>query len=103
MSKLYTALAALALLFVLATPGPANADERRADGARNLDQHEYSAHRRRYRHRHRHVRRYYRAPRYYYGSPYRYGYYRYPYYSRRYYGGPGVSFSFGFGPRYGWW
>jgi hypothetical protein len=117
MSKLYAALAAIALVFVFAGPGPAGATEQRPDGARNLDQHEFSSHRRRYRY----VRRYY-GPRYYgpryryghYGPRYRYGYYgpryRYayrPYYRRPYWGpgfyaGPSISFGFGFGPRF-WW
>lgn len=131
MFKLHMTAAAAALLVILATPGPARADERPADGVRVLDQHEFSAHRRRYRHRH--VRRHY-SPRVYYRRPYyrpyayaaapffpfpfafgapfvapRYSYR--PYYGgyypaywghRRYWGGPGVSVSFGFGPRY-WW
>jgi hypothetical protein len=104
MSKLYTALAASALLFVLAAPGPAGAAERRADGVRTLDQLEFSAQRRHYGYRRHHVRRYYGGPRYY-GPRYRYGYYGNPYYGYgpRYYGGPGISLGFGFGPRYGYW
>lgn len=113
MSKLYAALAAIALLFVLAAPGPASAAERRAHGVINgkIEHHEISSHRRRYYHRHtyapryRYVRRYY-GPRYYYGPQYRYGYYGYPYYGRPYWG-PGIyagpfGFGIGFGPRW-WW
>ena len=103
MSKMFAALAAVMLLFVIATPGPADAAQRRADGMRNLDQYEFSSARRRYR---RHYRRY--APRYYYRpyyyrpsyyQPYTYG----PYYYRPYYYRPAPWPFFPFyGPRY-WW
>lgn len=116
MSKFYAALAAIALVFVMAAPGPAGATERRADGVRSLDQHEFSSHRRRYRYVRHYGPRYYYGPRYrytrYYGPRYgyygpRYGYYGSPYYARPYWGpgiyaSPGISFGFGFGPRYGW-
>lgn len=65
-------------------------------------------------HRYRYVRPYYWGPRYYayrpyyyYGTPYGYwgpGYWGpYGYWGPRYYRGPVISFSFGFGPRWGWW
>lgn len=128
MSKLYAALGATALMLVFAAHGPANATERRADGVRNVETHEFSSQRRHYRRhyygpRYRHVRhwgpRYYYGPRYrhvrywgpryYYGPRYRYGYYGYPYYrpyrpafwGPGFYAGPGISIGFGFGPR--WW
>jgi hypothetical protein len=87
MSKILAGLAVLAAIVILSLPAPASAAERRADGVRNVEQFEFSSHRRRYRHRH-HVRRYYgpgpywgwRGPRPYYGHAYPYPryYYRAP-------------------------
>jgi hypothetical protein len=117
MSKILASFAAIALLVVLALPGPATAAERRADGARPNDSAmtDVSAH-----------RRYWRGGVYrraYWGRPYwraRYGYWRprYAYWGPRYayagypYAGwgypyywrprPFVSVGFGFGPRW-WW
>jgi hypothetical protein len=81
MAKTLVALAAGAALFVFALPGPASADERRADGVRNsVEQMEFSSRHRRWHRRHfvrRHYYRpYYAAPYYGYGYGYPYGYYR---------------------------
>ena len=97
MSKLLTLFAALTGLFVLSLAGPADAAQRKADGARNTDVGQYEvSDQRRYR---RYHRRYYRPYRpYYYGNPYGYypyGYYR-PYYGYPRYYGPGFGFSFRF-------
>lgn len=77
MSKILAGLAVLAALVVLSLPALASAAERRADGVRNVEEFEFSSHRRRYRHRH-HVRPYYApgpywgwwGPRPYYGYTY---------------------------------
>ena len=48
-------------------------------------------------------RRYAYAPAYAYGGPYWGGpYWGGPYWGGPYWGGPGISFGFGFGPRWGW-
>jgi hypothetical protein len=97
MSKLFTLAAALAALFMLSLAGPADAAERKADGAKNAAvgqtaETDFSSHRRRYSRRY--YRPYYGYRPYYYGSPY-YArpYYGYPY---GYYGSPGFGFSFRF-------
>ncbi len=89
------ALAAVAgLASVLALPASAEPN-RRSDGLRSTAQVEHTDIS---------SRRYYRNYGYRGYRPYRYGYYR-PY--RPYYGpyayGPGVSFGFGGGPRFGVW
>ena len=76
MRRMFTILAAIVVLCMVALPGAAEPAQRGPDGVRNLDQYDFSA--RRY------VRRYYR-PRYY-VRPY---YYRY-YYARPYYYRPYV-------------
>jgi len=97
--KMLAVLAALGLATLIALPAPTSAEERRADGVRNLDQIEVSSARRNKR---RYVRRYrgpgvyyrpYYARPYYYDPYYAYGYY--PYYHRRYYYRRGPHFWFG--------
>lgn len=93
MSKLFAAFAILGtvLVLVLIWPAPASAAPR-PDGVRNVDQYEFSSHRRYYR---RHYRTYRYVRPYPYWGPYPYyGYYR-PYY-RPYYHRPYVGFGF-------WW
>lgn len=117
MSKLLASMAAIGALSLVALT-PATANEPRADGVKNngqVEQWEFSDHRRRYRHRHYSVRRYYVPRRYGYYRPYygyRRAYYGYrpayyrpyyaPYYAYRPYYRPGLSIGFGFGPRWGW-
>ncbi len=85
MSKILSGLAVLAALVVLSLPAPASAAERRADGVRNFEQFEFSAHRRRYRH---HARRYYAPGPYWgWGGPRPYYGYAYPYPRVYYYPG----------------
>jgi hypothetical protein len=128
MSKILASSAALALLIVLALPGPTSAAERRADGVRADDSAmtDVSAYRRYwrggvYRRAYWGGRPYWRArygawgprygywrPRYAYwggGYPYYGGYYPYyrPYWRPWGWGPrPFVSVGFGFGPRW-WW
>ncbi len=116
MTKLIGAIAGFAIAAFLAFPAQADTASR-TDGLRNAEQTEFSAKRRWKRHRHWRGR-YYRGPRVYFGAPFywgpryyywgpryrywpRYRYYRsyYPYYG---YYRPGISVSFGFGPRF-WW
>ena len=94
MLKPLATIAAVGVAGLLAMSSSAGADEKRADGVRNPQVTDFSAHRRRYRHTH---RRYY--PRAYYYDPYdAYAYYPYRYYrpGPRFHVGPG-GFSFGFG------
>lgn len=82
MFKYFAVCAAIAATAMIALPNSSSASERRADGARNADQIEFSSARRQKR---RYVnRRYYNS---YYNAPYyayapRYGYAPRPYYHR---------------------
>jgi hypothetical protein len=105
MMKVCTALAALGVAAMFATPVQAEPTRTHTDGVRSIEQMEFSAQRRHARgNRHwqrRHVapRRYYRP----YGYAYRpYGYRYRPYgYYRPY--RPGLSFGFSHGPRVGFY
>jgi hypothetical protein len=110
MSKILATLSALFLLMLVASPVPADAAQRNVNGVRNLDQYEFSSHRRYYRRHYRYHRRaYWRRPYGYYGygyGPYwgpRYGYYR-PYWGPRYYAAAPFPFFpfFGIGLGWGW-
>src|SRR5262245_50877957 len=122
MTRILATVAAFALASVLALPAAAKATERRADGVRTADSvttTDVSARRRHFVRRHvwgprwRHtwgprvVRRHVWGPRFgYWGPSYRaYAYdpfYR-PYWGpRATFGGPGIGFSVGVGPRF-WW
>ncbi|MBI4275676.1 MAG: hypothetical protein HY659_13355 [Rhizobiales bacterium] len=80
MTRIIILLAALVTGAVLAFSVPADAAQRKADGFRNAEQIDVSAHRRHYRY-YRYHPRYYYGPRFYYGAPYPYYYrpYRYHY------------------------
>lgn len=94
MTRIIMLFATLAIGAVLAFVFPAEAAPRKADGFRNSEQVDVSAHRRRYRY-YRHYRYYPRyRPYYYYGPRIYYGYYPYYYRPYRYYA------PFPFGP---WW
>lgn len=117
MTRLLVVSAVALAAITFSMPVPAQAQSK-ADGVRNVETTDFSARRRWRRHRHYvwpfiagaalaaiAAPRYYHYPRYYYPRPYYYrpAYYPYRYYPRyRYYRRPGVSISFGFGPRY-WW
>ena len=87
MSKILAGLAVLAALVVLALPAPASAATR-TDGVRNVEEFDFSSHRRRYRHRH-HVRRYYAPAPFWWGGWGHGPYYGYAYPGPRVYYHPG--------------